>query len=164
MAKTTDSASAITGEQLIHLLNGDLAREYQALIAYTVYSRVHEGAAFAGIAQELEAHAQEELAHALQLAKQIDALGGRPGVTPRAIITSPDPLVMLTANLKNKREMLLRYQQRLLQAEAREEYPLSNTLYAIICEEHRQELHLSRVLGRYAPTQESRADRSRKHS
>ena len=78
----------ISRERMIQLLNEDLAGEYQAIIAYTVYSQVLKGAAYTDIARELESHAGEELAHAIKIAKQIDYLGGMPGVseTLRAII------------------------------------------------------------------------------
>ena len=68
----------VSREQLIKFLNEDLAREYQAIIGYVVYSQVIKGAAYMNIAAELEKHAQEELAHALTIAKQIDYLGGMP--------------------------------------------------------------------------------------
>src|ERR1051326_1640285 len=79
--------SNVTREQMIRLLNEDLAGEYQAIIAYTVYSQVLKGAAYTDIARELEAHAEEELAHAIKIAKQIDYLGGMPGVTPKPVKT-----------------------------------------------------------------------------
>ena len=79
-----ETAPAITREQLIDLLNEDLAREYQAIIAYVVYSQVLKGAAYMNIAAELEVHAAEELQHALILANQIDYLGGMPVVVPKA--------------------------------------------------------------------------------
>ena len=82
----------ITREQLIKLLNEDLAGEYQAIIAYTVYSQVLKGAAYTDIARELELHAAEELQHAIKIAKQIDYLGGMPGVTPKPVKTSSDPV------------------------------------------------------------------------
>src|ERR1019366_8799301 len=91
----------ITREQMIELLNGDLAGEYQAIIAYTVYSQVLKGAAYTDIARELEAHAGEELAHAIKIAKQIDYLGGMPGVTPKPVKTSHDQVEMLRAELEN---------------------------------------------------------------
>src|ERR1700691_6284180 len=50
----------ITREQMVELLNEDLAREYQAIIAYTVYSQTMKGAAFTDIAGELAIHAGEE--------------------------------------------------------------------------------------------------------
>jgi len=77
----------ITREQMIQLLNEDLAGEYQAIIAYTVYSQVLKGAAYTDIARELEAHAGEELGHAIKIAKQIDYLGGMPGVIPKPVKT-----------------------------------------------------------------------------
>ena len=43
----------ITREELVKLLNEDLSREYQAVIAYTVYSQILKGAAYTDIAREL---------------------------------------------------------------------------------------------------------------
>src|SRR4029077_590144 len=92
----------ITREQMIQLLNEDLAGEYQAIIAYTVYSQVIKGAAYTDIAKELELHAVEELQHALKIAKQIDYLGGMPGVNPKPVKVSEDPVEMLRADLENE--------------------------------------------------------------
>ena len=75
----------ITREQMIQLLNEDLAGEYQAIIAYTVYSQVLKGVAYTDIARELELHAVEELQHAIKIARQIDYLGGMPGVSQRRL-------------------------------------------------------------------------------
>src|SRR5438270_9936760 len=86
--KTAGPAATVTREQLIELLNEDLAREYQAVIAYVVYSQVLKGAQYMNIADELEVHAGEELAHAITIAKQIDYLGGMPTVTPKPVRTS----------------------------------------------------------------------------
>ena len=74
------STETVTREELIKLLNGDLAREYQAIIAYVVYSQVLKGAEYMNIAEELEKHAKEELEHAITIAKQVDYLGGTPTV------------------------------------------------------------------------------------
>src|SRR6476660_10220470 len=100
---TITNGSKLTRAQMIQLLNEDLAGEYQAIIAYTVYSQVLKGAAYTDIARELEAHAGEELAHAIKIAKQIDYLGGMPCVTPRPVKTSNDPVTMLRADLENER-------------------------------------------------------------
>ena len=55
MTKEKNTAAAnITRGQMIELLNEDLAGEYQAIIAYTVYSQVLKGAAYTDIARELE--------------------------------------------------------------------------------------------------------------
>ena len=123
MAQTIQTPELnITRERMIELLNEDLAGEYQAIIAYTVYSQVIKGAAYTDIARELEAHAGEELAHAIKIAKQIDYLGGMPGVTPKAVKTSTDPVVMLRADLENERETISRYRERIRQAEAMGEF------------------------------------------
>jgi bacterioferritin len=136
----------ITRERMIQLLNEDLAGEYQAIIAYTVYSQVLKGAAYTDIARELEAHAGEELAHALKIAKQIDYLGGMPCVAPKPVKTSSDPVTMLRADLENERETVGRYRERIRQAEAMGEFALSETLRAIIVQEQEHEIDLSAAL------------------
>src|SRR5438874_13623739 len=92
----------VSREQLIELLNGDLSREYQAIIAYVVYSQVIKGAAYMNIAGELELHAKQELQHALTIAKQIDYLGGTPVVTPKAVRQSSKVEEMLQFDLDNE--------------------------------------------------------------
>jgi bacterioferritin len=141
----------ITRERMIQLLNEDLAGEYQAIIAYTVYSQVLKGAAYTDIARELEAHAGEELAHAIKIAKQIDYLGGMPGVTPKPVKTSNDPIVMLRADLENERTTVGRYRERIRQAEAMGEFALSETLRAIIVQEQEHEIDLAAALGIEVP-------------
>jgi bacterioferritin len=138
--------SNITREQMIQLLNEDLAGEYQAIIAYVVYSQVLKGAAYTDIARELETHAAEELAHAIKIAKQIDYLGGMPCVTPKAVKTSTDPATMLRADLQNERETVGRYRERIRQAEAMGEFALSETLRGIIVQEQEHEIDLSSAL------------------
>jgi bacterioferritin len=141
----------VTREQMIGLLNEDLAGEYQAIIAYTVYSQVLKGAAYTDIARELEAHAGEELAHAIKIAKQIDYLGGMPCVTPKPVKTSNDPVEMLRTDLENERATVGRYRERIRQAEAMGEYGLSETLRAIIVQEQDHEIDLSAALGINVP-------------
>ena len=51
----------VTRKQLIEKLNEDLSREYQAIIAYVVYSQVLKGAEYMNIAEELKLHAAQEL-------------------------------------------------------------------------------------------------------
>ncbi len=143
----TKAGTEITREQMIQLLNEDLAGEYQAIIAYTVYSQVLKGAAYTDIARELEAHAGEELAHAIKIAKQIDYLGGMPCVTPKPVFTSSDPVAMLRADLENERTTVGRYRERIRQAEAMGEFALSETLRAIIVQEQEHEIDLASALG-----------------
>jgi bacterioferritin len=147
----TTAASNITRKQLIELLNEDLAGEYQAIIAYTVYSQVLKGAAYTDIAREMELHAAQELQHAIKIAKQIDYLGGMPCVTPKPVKTSSDPVVMLRADLENERATVGRYRERIRQAEALGEFGLSETLRAIIVQEQDHEIDLSAALGINVP-------------
>src|ERR1019366_5971747 len=159
MAKEPTTAGLnTTREQMIQLLNEDLAGEYQAIIAYTVYSQVLKGAAYTDIAGELEAHAGEELAHAIKIAKQIDYLGGMPGVMPKPVKTSSDPVVMLRADLENERETVGRYRERIRQAEAMGEFALSETLRAIIVQEQEHEIDLSSALGLDVPLPKKPSD------
>jgi len=152
MTKENDTAArSITREQIIELLNEDLAGEYQAIIAYTVYSLVLKGAAYTDIAKELELHAAEELQHAIKIAKQIDYLGGMPGVTPKPVKTSSDPVEMLRADLENERTTVGRYRERIRQAETLGEFGLSETLRAIIVQEQDHEIDLSAALGINVP-------------
>jgi bacterioferritin len=151
MNNKDNADSNITRERMIELLNEDLAGEYQAIIAYVVYSQVLKGAAYTDIARELEAHAAEELAHALKISKQIDYLGGMPAVTPKPVKTSKDAQEMLRADLQNERETVGRYRQRIRQAEAMGEFALSEVLRGIIAQEQEHEIDLSTALGIEVP-------------
>jgi len=137
----------ITREQMIQMLNEDLSREYQAIIAYIVYSQVIKGAKYTDIARELEKHASEELTHAIKIAKQIDYLGGSPVVVPKPVKTSEDPVVMLQADLENERVTVANYRQRIRQAEAMGEFALSEALREIIVQEQDHEIDLASALG-----------------
>src|SRR5262245_35761601 len=98
----TQEHTTITREQLIEHLNEDLSREYQAIIAYVVYSQVLKGAQYMTIAKELEQHAAQELQHALKVSKHIDYLGGMPTATPLPVVTTEDPEEMLRADLDSE--------------------------------------------------------------
>ena len=98
------------------LLNEDLAREYQAIIAYVVYSKVLKGAEYMSIGTELEKHAAEELEHALIISEQIDYLGGMPAVVPKPVRTSNDARQMLQFDLENETETIQNYRERIRQA------------------------------------------------
>jgi len=137
----------LTREQLVEQLNEDLAREYQAIIAYVVYSQVIKGAAFTDIARELEKHAGEELSHALLIAKQIDYLGGTPSVVPKPVKLSEKPEDLLQFDLANERETIAHYRNRIRQAEALGEYALSETLRKIIAQEQEHAIDLASALG-----------------
>ncbi|EDY21732.1 Ferritin Dps family protein [Chthoniobacter flavus Ellin428] len=137
----------ITREQLIQLLNEDLAREYQAIIAYTVYSQTMKGAAYTDIAGELALHAAEELSHALLIAKQIDYLNGSPVVVPKEVKMSDKAEDMLRFDLENEKQTIIHYRQRIRQAEALGEYALSEVLRKIIAQEQEHLTDLADALG-----------------
>ena len=155
------TGSNITREQMIELLNVDLAGEYQAIIAYIVYSQVLKGAAYTDIARELETHAGEELQHAIKIARQIDYLGGMPCVTPKPVKTSTDPVQMLRADLENERVTVGRYRERIRQAEAMGEFALSEILRSIIVQEQEHEIDLAAALGIDVLLPETPSDRTR---
>jgi bacterioferritin len=151
MNKESNGELNVTRERMVQLLNEDLAGEYQAIIAYVVYSQVLKGAAYTDIARELEAHAAEELAHAIKIAKQIDYLGGMPVVTPKPVKTSKDAVEMLRADLQNEQETVGRYRERIRQAEAMGEFALSEVLRGIIAQEQEHEIDLSSALNIEVP-------------
>ncbi|HEY5312655.1 MAG TPA: ferritin-like domain-containing protein [Pirellulales bacterium] len=140
-------SAKVTRDELIRLLNEDLAREYQAIIAYVNYSQVLKGAAYMNIAAELEVHAAEELAHALKISKQIDYLGGMPTVQPKPVKTSKKAEEMLRFDLDNELETIANYRVRIRQAEALEEYALCEILRDIVMQEQDHAIDLATALG-----------------
>jgi len=147
MARKPSSKATDPRRVLIDALNEDLAREYQAIIAYVVYSQVMKGAAYMAIATELEKHAGEELQHAITIAKQIDYLGGQPTVTPKPVKTSKDPKAMLRFDLENETDTVRNYRERVRQAEALDEFGLAEDLREIILQEQEHQIDLATALG-----------------
>ena len=148
MKKTASKKiTPISRKQMVDLLNKDLAGEYQAIIAYIVYSQTMKGAKFLHIAKELEKHAGEELSHALQIAKQIDYFNGTPVVQPKEVKLSDKPEDMLRFDLDNERRTILNYRERIRQAEAMGEFGLSEVLRKIIAQEQEHLTDLADALG-----------------
>ncbi len=152
--------SATSRQELIRLLNEDLAREYQAIIAYVVYSQVLKGAAYMNIAAELEKHAAEELQHALIISKQIDYLGGMPTVTPKGVQTSEDATAMLEFDLDNENETIRNYRERVRQCEALGEYAMAEHIREILVNEQEHQIDLATALGREVPDVTSAEERA----
>ena len=155
-----DGAPAVSREKLINLLNEDLCREYQAIIAYVVYSQVLKGAEYMNIAQELEKHAAEELQHALLISKQINYLGGMPAVTPKPVKTSERPEEMLRFDLDNENETIRNYRERVRQCEALGEFALAEHLRRILVNEQEHQTDLATALGKEVPDVTTRAERA----
>jgi bacterioferritin len=141
------ATSTVTREQLIDLLNEDLAREYQAIIAYVVYSQVLKGAAYMNIAAELEVHAAEELQHAIILSNQIDYLGGMPVVTPKPVKTSEKAEEMLRFDLDNENETIRNYRTRVRQCDALGEFSTAEHIRTILMQEQDHQIALATALG-----------------
>jgi bacterioferritin len=147
----TDRSTVLTRKQMIELLNEDLAREYQAIISYVIYSQVLKGAAYMNIADELTKHARQELDHALLIAKQIDYLGGMPTTTPRQVRTSEKAEEMLQFDLENENETVRNYKIRIRQAEAMGEFALAEHIREILVQEQEHQIDLATALGRDVP-------------
>ena len=141
----------VTRKQLIERLNEDLAREYQAIIAYVVYSQVLKGAQYMSIAKELEKHATQELAHALKVSKHIDYLGGMPTVTPQPVKQSEKAVEMLRADLDNENNTIRAYRERVRQCEALGEYGIAEDIREILRQEQEHQNDLATALGEDTP-------------
>ncbi len=141
----------ITRAQLIDRLNEDLSREYQAIIAYVVYSQVLKGAEYMSIAEELEIHAKEELAHAVTISKHIDYLGGMPTVTPLKVVQSDDAKTMLRADLQNENDTVRAYRERVRQCEALGEIAIAEDIREILRQEQEHQIDLATALGENVP-------------
>lgn len=160
MAKTLSNSSSskidsggttLSRNELIKLLNKDLAREYQAIIAYIVYSQVLKGAEYMNIAAELEKHALEELNHALVIAKQVDYLGGMPEVKPLEVRTSERATDMLRYDLEQENETIRDYRERVRQCEALGEFAMAEHIRDILVDEQEHQMDLATALGEDTP-------------
>src|SRR5262245_54878416 len=146
-----DASQRVSRDELIALLNDDLAREYQAVIAYVVYSQTLKGAAYMAIAAELEQHAKQELAHALTIAKQIDYLGGNPTVTPKVVKRSESAQEMLQFDLENETETIRHYRDRVRQCESLGEFAMAEQIRQILVNEQEHQIDLATALGVVVP-------------
>ena len=138
-------------EALIDALNQDLEREYQAIIAYVVYSQMLKGAQYMTIADELELHAAEELKHALTIAKHVDYLGGVPAAVPKDVKISDSPTEMLRADLENETVTVRNYRARVVECEHLGEYGIAEDIREILRQEQEHQIDLATALGIAVP-------------
>ena len=143
--------TTVTRKQLIDKLNEDLSREYQAVIAYVVYSQALKGAEYMSIAKELEKHAGEELKHALTIAKHVDYLGGMPTNTPQPVKLTDKAEEMLRADLKNESDTIRAYRERVKQCEELGEYAIAEDIREILRQEQEHQSDLAAALGEDVP-------------
>jgi bacterioferritin len=151
--------ATISRERLAEFLNEDLSREYQAIIAYVVYSQVLKGAEYMNIADQLEIHAKQELDHALIIARQIDYLGAMPNVTPKPVKTSEKAQDMLHFDLANEVETIRNYRERVRQCEALGEFAMAEQIRGILVNEQDHQIDLATALGVDVPVVENTKDR-----
>src|SRR5690242_19843296 len=144
-------SNQITRDQLAELLNEDLAREYQAIIAYVVYSQVLKGAEYMDIAAQLEIHAKQELDHALTLSRQIDYLGKMPVTNPKPVRTTKNARDMLRFDLDNENVSIRNSRDRVPQCEALGEYAMAEQIREILVQEQDQQIDLATALGEEVP-------------
>src|SRR3984893_9024914 len=149
--KSDANEHKISRDHLAELLNEDLAREYQAIIAYVVYSQVLKGPEFMSIAGQLELHAQQELKHALIISQQIDYLGKMPTVTPKPVRTSENAREMLRFDLDNENETIRNYRERVRQCEAIGEFAMAEQIRQILVQEQDHQIDLATALGEEVP-------------
>lgn len=145
--KARAGKTSITRKQLIDGLNDDLAREYQAVIAYVNYSQVLKGAEYMNIAAELAVHASEELAHAILIANQVDYLGGMPCVTPKPVKTSEKAKDMLRFDLEAENETIRQYRRRIKQCDELGEFATAEHIRDILLQEQDHQIALATALG-----------------
>ena len=155
--KSTAAGETLSRDSLAALLNEDLAREYQAIITYVVYSQVLKGPEFLNIADQLEVHAQQELKHALIISRQIDYLGKMPTVTPKPVKTSENAREMLRFDLDQENETIRNYRDRVRQCEALGEFAMAEQIRQILIDEQDHQIDLATALGEDAPDLSARS-------
>jgi bacterioferritin len=145
-AKQSAAGSGFTRRDLIQALNGDLAREYQAIIAYVVYAETLKGPQYMHIAGELKKHAAEELSHAQTISRQIAYLGGSPTTKPLPVKETEDSKAMLRADLDNERETIRQYRRRVRQCEELGELAMAESIREILRQEQDHLIELAEAL------------------
>jgi bacterioferritin len=106
-------------EDIIRLLNGALATEIVCTLRYKRHYFTAKGVASPAIADEFLVHANEETAHADQIAERIVQLGGEPDFSPATLLErshadydeSADLQDMIRANLVAERVAIEAYSQ-----------------------------------------------------
>ncbi|MGA2876441.1 MAG: ferritin-like domain-containing protein [Nitrososphaerales archaeon] len=146
-AADAGASSSLSRDEIIKGLNEDLTREYKAIIQYVVFSVSLKGAEYNDIADQLKLHASQELAHALEIARQVDYLGGKPTVTGKQAEFSNDSKKILEIDLKDEQNTITNYRERIREAEAAGEFALSEALRKIIAQEQDHEIDLKDALG-----------------
>ena len=118
----------VTREELIELLNGDLSREYQAIITYIQYAASVTGPYRTELKKFFAAEVPDETMHAQYLADKISAMGAVPTVTPEAVPQETNVKKMLENIVEAERTARDNYSTRATQADELGEVGLANHL------------------------------------
>jgi bacterioferritin len=118
----------VSKDELIELLNGDLSREYQAIITYIQYAASVTGPYRTELKNFFLGEVPDETMHAQYLADKIAALGGVPTVTPEAVPQETDVKKMLQNIVEAETTARNNYSMRAKQAEELGEVGLANHL------------------------------------
>ncbi|HEX8833704.1 MAG TPA: ferritin-like domain-containing protein [Abditibacteriaceae bacterium] len=118
----------VNKEELIELLNGDLSREYQAIITYIQYSASVTGPYRQDLKQFFASEIPDETMHAQYLADKISALGGIPTVTPEPVEQETNAKKMLQNVAEAELAARNNYSTRAKQADELGEVGLANRL------------------------------------
>jgi bacterioferritin len=97
-------------------MNQDLRTEYRSIVQYVQHVATLKGAEYLSTIDELRAHVNQELKHAMVLAEQVDFLGGMPTTDVPDVPTESDSRRALELDLQLETEQLHRYRDRTAQA------------------------------------------------
>lgn len=133
-------------EKLIEGLNLDLSHEYGAAIQYSYSASVVSGLYRSALKPFFEAEVTDELGHALYLSEKIKSLGGLP-TTKAADVPQPTEVKeLLEAVLKSESDTIVRYEERVKQAEALGFTELVVELEDMIADETKHKEEVERLL------------------
>lgn len=140
-------ATTVNTDTLVEGLQGDLAREYKAIIQYVIFSQTLNGAEYMNIADQLAVHAHQELDHALAISNQLDYFGAYPIHQPKPVQVSEENEDMLWFDLQAEDETVLNYRERIRQAQKMGEFALAEVLQGIVQQEQDHQIDLATALG-----------------
>jgi bacterioferritin len=110
------TTTVVETENLVQLLNADLASEFQSIVQYVEHIAIVTGAEYTNTVAELRAHVAQELQHATALAEQVSFLGGIPSTEVPPVARHNDSESALRADLDLETRQLERYRERVQQA------------------------------------------------
>ncbi len=110
--------TTVDRQTLIEALNGDLAREYQAILMYIQYSAKLTGPYRDTLRALFQNEIPDEQGHAQMLADKIAYYGGDPTTEAAPVPRADTPREMLENVLEAEKTAIVEYNERIHQAEA----------------------------------------------